>query len=59
MEITISNLYGAVMTKKRLGLKAELNRMQLKELYANLKAGVYFIKISQNGLSATKKVVIS
>ena len=37
----------------------ELNRMQLKDLYANLKAGVYFIKISQNGLSATKKVVIS
>ena len=47
------------MTKKRMGLKAELNRMQLKVLYANLKAGVYFIKISQNGLSATKKVVIS
>ena len=40
-------------------LKAELNSIQLKELYTSFKAGVYFIKIKQNGLSATKKVVIS
>jgi len=59
VEITLSNLYGAVLAQKRLDLKAKLNSIQLKELYTSFKAGVYFIKITQNGLSATKKVVIS
>ncbi len=59
VEITLSNLYGAVLTQKRIDMKAELNSIQLKDLYKNLKAGVYFIKITQDGLSATKKVVIS
>ena len=59
IEITLSNLYGAVLVQESMELKAELNRIQLKELYASLKAGVYFIKITQDGISATKKVVIS
>ena len=59
VEITLSNLYGAVLAQKRMDLKAKLNSIQLKELYTSFKAGVYFIKITQNGLSATKKVVIS
>ena len=59
IEITLSNLHGAILAQESMELKAKLNRIQLKELYANLKAGVYFIKISQNGISATKKVVIS
>ena len=59
VKITLSNLYGAVLAQKRMELKAELNSIQLKDLYTNLKAGVYFIKITQNGVSATKKVVIS
>ena len=58
IEITLSNLFGAVLAK-RMDLKAKLNRIQLKDLYSNLKAGVYLIKISQDGISATKKVVIS
>ena len=59
VEITLSNLYGAVLAQKPIDLKAELNSIQLKDLYTSLKAGVYFIQITQNGLSATKKVVIS
>jgi len=59
IEISLSNLYGAVLAQERMKLKAELNRIQLKDLYASLKAGVYFIKITQDGESATKKVVIS
>ncbi|PDH47300.1 MAG: hypothetical protein CND86_03700 [Bacteroidetes bacterium MED-G21] len=59
IEIALSNLYGAVLAQERMDLKAELNSIQLKELYASLKSGVYFIKITQNGISATKKVVIS
>ena len=59
VKITLSNLYGAVLAQKGMELKAELNSIQLKDLYTNLKAGVYFIKITQNGVSATKKVVIS
>ena len=59
IEITLSNLHGAILAQESMELKAKLNRIQLKELYASLKAGVYFIKISQNGISATKKVVIS
>ena len=59
VEIILSNLYGAVLAQKRMDLKAELNSIQLKEIYNSLKAGVYFIKITQNGLSATKKVVVS
>ena len=59
IEIALSNLYGAVLAQESMELKAELNRIQLKELYTSLKAGVYFIKITQNGISATKKVVIS
>ena len=57
VEITLSNLYGAVLAQKNV--EAKLNSIQLKELYTSFKAGVYFIKITQNGLSATKKVVIS
>ena len=59
IEITLSNLYGAVLAQERIDLKAELNSIQLKDLYSSLKAGVYFIKITQDGISATKKVVIS
>jgi PKD repeat protein len=59
VEIALSNLYGAVLAQKRMELKAELNSIQLKDLYTSLKAGVYFIKITQDGISATKKVVIS
>ena len=59
IEITLSNLYGAVLAQERMDLKAELNSIQLKDLYSSLKTGVYFIKITQNGVSATKKVVIS
>ena len=59
VEIALSNLYGAVLAQKRMELKAELNSIQLKDLYTSLKAGVYFIKITQDGVSATKKVVIS
>ena len=59
IEITLSNLHGAILAQESMELKAKLNRIQLKELYSSLKAGVYFIKISQNGISATKKVVIS
>ena len=59
IEITLSNLYGAVLAQERMDLKAELNSIQLKNLYSSLKSGVYFIKITQDGVSATKKVVIS
>ena len=59
IEIALSNLYGAVLAQERMDLKAELNSIQLKDLYSSLKAGVYFIKITQDGVSATKKVVIS
>jgi len=59
IEITLSNLYGAVLAQERMDLKAELNSIQLKDLYSSLKSGVYFIKITQDGVSATKKVVIS
>ena len=59
IEITLSNLHGAILAQESLELKAKLNRIQLKEIYASLKAGVYFIKITQNGISATKKVVIT
>ena len=59
IEITLSNLYGAVLAQERIDLKAELNSIQLKDLYSSLKTGVYFIKITQDGISATKKVVIS
>ncbi len=59
IEITLSNLHGAILAQESMELKAKLNRIQLKELYASLKAGVYFIKISQNGISTIKKVVIS
>tara|TARA_Y100000589_G_scaffold10896_1_gene9014 strand:- start:676 stop:2856 length:2181 start_codon:yes stop_codon:yes gene_type:complete len=59
IEITLSNLHGAILAQESTELKAKLNRIQLKEIYASLKAGVYFIKITQNGISATKKVVIT
>ena len=59
IEITLSNLHGAILAQESMELKAKLNRIQLKEIYASLKAGVYFIKISQNGISTIKKVVIS
>ncbi len=59
IEIALSNLYGAVLAQERMDLKAELNSIQLKDLYSSLKSGVYFIKITQDGVSATKKVVIS
>ena len=59
IEITLSNLHGAILAQESMELKAKLNRIQLKEIYASLKAGVYFIKITQNGISATKKVVIT
>ena len=59
IEITLSNIHGAILAQESMELKAKLNRIQLKEIYASLKAGVYFIKITQNGISATKKVVIT
>ena len=59
IEISLSNLYGAVLSQERMDLKAELNSIQLKDLHSSLKAGVYFIKITQNGITTTKKVVIS
>ena len=59
VEVRFTNLYGAVLAQVSLELKAELNRIQLKELYSSLKAGIYFVKITQNGVSTTKKVVIS
>ena len=43
VKITLSNLYGAVLAQKRMELKAELNSIQLKDLYTNLKAGVYSV----------------
>ena len=59
IEIALSNLFGAVLAQERMNLKAELNSIQLKDLYSSLKAGIYFIKITQDGIIATKKVVIS
>lgn len=59
IDITLSNLHGAVLAQKRMAPRAELNRIQLKELYSSLKAGIYFIKFTQDGVSTTKKIVIS
>ena len=59
IQIVLSNVYGAVLAHKDLKMKAANNSIQLKDLYASLKAGIYFVQLSNNGTSITKKVVIT
>jgi PKD repeat protein len=59
IQIALSNIYGAVLAQENLELKAAINSIQLKEIYAGLKAGVYFVQLKQNGSGVTKKIVIT
>tara|TARA_B100000795_G_scaffold269676_1_gene259897 strand:+ start:1632 stop:3833 length:2202 start_codon:yes stop_codon:yes gene_type:complete len=59
IKIALSNVYGATLASEVLNLDATKNSVQLNSLYHNLKAGIYFIQLEQNGTTITKKVVIS
>ena len=59
VKIALSNVYGATLATEVLNLDATKNSVQLNSLYPNLKAGVYFIQLEQNGTTMTKKVVIT
>ena len=59
IKIALSNVYGATLATEVLNLDATKNSVQLNSLYPNLKAGVYFIQLEQNGTTITKKVVIT
>ena len=59
LNIALSNVFGATLATKELKLDATRNSIQLKNMYPSLKAGVYFIKLEQNGSSVTKKIVIT
>ena len=59
IKIVLSNVYGAALAQKNIMMKAKNNKIQLKDLYASLKAGIYFVQLSNNGTSITKKVVIT
>ena len=59
VNISLSNVFGATLASKELNLDATRNSIQLTEIYSSLKAGVYFIKLNQNGASITKKIVIT
>ena len=59
IQITLSNVYGSVLAQQDLKMKATNNSVQLKDLYTSLKAGIYFVLLSNNGASITKKVVIT
>ncbi len=59
IKIALSNVYGATLATEVLNLDATKNSVQLNSLYPNLKAGIYFIQLEQNGTTITKKVVIT
>lgn len=59
IQIALVNLYGATLAVENMTLDATKNRVQLSEIYSNLKAGIYFIQLNQNGNKITKKVVIT
>jgi len=59
VQIAINNIYGAVLAQENLELKAAVNSIQLKEIYSSLKAGIYFVQLTQNGSGVTKKIVIT
>ena len=59
VKIALSNVYGATLATEVLNLDATKNSVQLNSLYPNLKAGIYFIQLEQNGTTITKKVVIT
>ena len=57
--VKISNVFGATLASKVLSLDAAKNSIQLKDVYPSLKAGIYFIQLSQNGSTVTEKVIIT
>jgi len=59
VKIALSNVYGATLATEVLSLDATKNSVQLKDLYPNLQAGVYFVQLEQNGSTITKKIVIT
>ena len=59
IKIALSNVYGATLATEVLNLDATKNSVQVNSLYPNLKAGIYFIQLEQNGTTITKKVVIT
>lgn len=60
-EVTFSvlNVFGAKIAEKTMNLAAERNSIELSELHNSLEAGVYMIKLDIDGLSNTKKIVIT
>jgi len=59
IQVALNNIYGAVLAQENLELKAAINSIQLKEIYSGLKAGIYFVQLTQNGSGVTKKIVIT
>jgi len=55
----VSNIFGATVAKEEIKLNPKNNRIQLKNLYPNIKAGIYFIQLNYNETTTTKKVVIT
>jgi PKD repeat protein len=55
----VSNIFGATVAKEEIKLNPQNNRIQLKNLYPNIKAGIYFIQLNYNETTITKKVVIT
>lgn len=57
--LELNNIYGATLVQESLSLEAERNSLQLKDYYPSLKAGIYLVRLQQNGVSITKKIVIT
>lgn len=60
-EVTFSvlNVFGAKIAEKTMNLAAERNSIELSELHNALEAGIYMIKLDIDGISNTKKIVIT
>lgn len=59
IKFSLSTVYGARLVQETLSLKANNNSLQLRDYYPSLKAGIYLVQLEQNGVSITKKIVIT
>lgn len=59
IELSLTNIYGAVLARETRNFKATRNQVSIGDLYHQLSPGAYFIELNQNGMRYTKKFIIT
>ncbi|MDG1849956.1 MAG: M43 family zinc metalloprotease [Flavobacteriales bacterium] len=59
VELSLTNIYGAVIAQETRKLKATLNRVSLKDIKGDLSAGVYFVQLSHKNYKRIEKLIIT